>query len=172
MIVPEGRGCPSHHACPTGIDIPTFIRQINTKNPIGSAKTIYDSNYFGYACGKVCPTEVLCEGACVYNLQKVKPIEIGRLQSYATAKAIKSDAKLFTPGKANGKKVAELNTPGTNDELSNRAALRPDGKVFLYQTSNTVHLMDVQTGSEIKTLVFTAFEHVDTGIILLSGEEQ
>ncbi len=97
---------PCVNACPTGIDIPTFIRQINTKNPIGSAKTIYDSNYFGYACGKVCPTEVLCEGACVYNLQKVKPIEIGRLQSYATAHAIKSDSKLYTLEKANGKKVA------------------------------------------------------------------
>lgn len=97
---------PCVNACPTGIDIPTFIRQINTKNPIGSAKTIYDSNYFGYACGKVCPTEVLCEGACVYNNQNVKPIEIGRLQSFATAQAIKSEKKLYTPEKSNGKKIA------------------------------------------------------------------
>lgn len=93
-------------ACPTGIDIPTFIRQINTKNNIGSAKTIYDSNYFGYACGKVCPTEVLCEGACVYNNQNVKPIEIGRLQSYATAAAMDSGKKLYVMGVPNAKRIA------------------------------------------------------------------
>ncbi len=97
---------PCVNACPTGIDIPTFIRQINTKNNIGAAKTIYDSNYFGYACGKVCPTEVLCEGACVYTNQNVKPIEIGRLQSFATGKAMDSGKKLYVPAKPNGKKVA------------------------------------------------------------------
>jgi dihydropyrimidine dehydrogenase (NAD+) subunit PreT len=97
---------PCVKACPTGIDIPTFIRQINNKNTIGSAKTIYDSNYFGYACGKVCPTEVLCEGACVYNNQNVKPIEIGRLQSYATGKAITAGKKLFNISEYNGKKIA------------------------------------------------------------------
>ena len=97
---------PCIKACPTGIDIPTFIRQINTRNTIGSAKTIYDSNYFGYACGKVCPTEVLCEGACVYNHQNVKPIEIGRLQSYATSHAIKAGKQLYNPRPSNGKRVA------------------------------------------------------------------
>jgi glutamate synthase (NADPH/NADH) small chain len=93
-------------ACPTGIDIPLFIRQINSKNDFGAAKTIYNSNYFGYACGKVCPTEVLCEGACVYNHSDVKPIEIGRLQSYATHKAIISDKKFYSSAVNNGKKVA------------------------------------------------------------------
>jgi dihydropyrimidine dehydrogenase (NAD+) subunit PreT len=97
---------PCIKACPTGIDIPTFIRQINSKNNISAAKTIYDSNYFGYACGKVCPTEVLCEGACVYNNQDVKPIEIGRLQSYATGFTIRSAKKLYTTAPDNGKKVA------------------------------------------------------------------
>jgi glutamate synthase (NADPH/NADH) small chain len=97
---------PCIKACPTSIDIPLFIRQINSKNNPGAAKTIYESNFFGYACGKVCPTEVLCEGACVYNNSDVKPIEIGRLQSYATGTAIKSGKKFFLPGKPNGKKVA------------------------------------------------------------------
>ena len=97
---------PCVNACPTGIDIPTFIRQINTKNDIGAAKTIYDSNYFGYACGKVCPTEVLCEGACVYTNQNVKPIEIGRLQSFATSKAMDAGKKLYVLAKPNGKKIA------------------------------------------------------------------
>lgn len=97
---------PCIKACPTGIDIPLFIRQINSGNVSGSAKTIYNSNYLGYACGKVCPTEVLCEGACVYNLQDVKPIEIGRLQSFATSKVIKENKKLFITGKPSRKKVA------------------------------------------------------------------
>jgi dihydropyrimidine dehydrogenase (NAD+) subunit PreT len=97
---------PCVNACPTAIDIPLFIRQINSKNNSAAAKTIYESNFFGYACGKVCPTEVLCEGACVYNNSDVKPIEIGRLQSYATGKAIESGKKFFKAGKANGKNVA------------------------------------------------------------------
>jgi len=99
---------PCVNACPTGIDIPLFIRQINSKNEVGAAKTIYESNFFGYACGKVCPTEVLCEGACVYNNTDVKPIEIGRLQSFATGKAIHSNRKFFQAGKPNGKKVAVI----------------------------------------------------------------
>lgn len=99
---------PCVSACPTHIDIPLFIRQINSGNTIGAAKTIYDANYFGNTCGKVCPTEVLCEGACVYNLQEVKPIEIGRLQTYSTTKAIKENKRLYEPGKPNGKKVAVI----------------------------------------------------------------
>ncbi len=99
---------PCINACPTGIDIPLFIKQINTTNVIGAAKTIYESNYFGAACGKVCPTEVLCEGACVYNHQDVKPIDIGRLQNYASQKAIESNAKLFKAGKSNRRKVAVI----------------------------------------------------------------
>lgn len=99
---------PCVNACPTRIDIPLFIRQISSGNLTGSAKTIYESNYFGYACGKVCPTDVLCEGACVYNLQEVKPIEIGRLQSFAASSAIKENKKLFITGKPNGKKVAVI----------------------------------------------------------------
>jgi glutamate synthase (NADPH/NADH) small chain len=97
---------PCVNACPSDIDIPLFIRQINSKDPMQSAKTIYNSNFFGYACGKVCPTEVLCEGACVYNHQDVKPIEIGRLQSYATGKAIQSNKQLYNLPPSNGKKVA------------------------------------------------------------------
>ena len=99
---------PCVNACPTGIDIPLFIRQINSKNELGAAKTIYDSNYFGYACGKVCPTEVLCEGACVYNHSDVKPIEIGRLQTFATGKAISSNKQFYYPYKSSEKKVAVI----------------------------------------------------------------
>jgi glutamate synthase (NADPH/NADH) small chain len=97
---------PCVNACPTSIDIPLFIRQINTGNITGAAKTIYSSNYFGNACGKVCPTEVLCEGACVYNLQEVKPIDIGRLQNFATQKVIENQTPIFKIATENGKKIA------------------------------------------------------------------
>ncbi len=95
-------------ACPTGIDIPLFIKQIQTGNAEGAAKTIFDKNWFGNTCGKVCPTGVLCEGACVYNHQDVKPIDIGRLQNFATDQVIKSKKEIFKPGKGNGKKVAVI----------------------------------------------------------------
>jgi len=96
---------PCMKACPTHIDIPLFIKQINTGNIDGSAQTIYETNWMGNACAKVCPTGVLCEGACVYNHQHVKPIEIGRLQNYATLQAIEKNKKMFTAGADNGKKT-------------------------------------------------------------------
>lgn len=97
---------PCMKACPTGIDIPLFIKQIHTKNISGSAKTIYNSNWLGNACSVVCPTGVLCEGSCVYNQQNVLPVQIGRLQNYATKNTINHGKKLFSPGEFNGKKVA------------------------------------------------------------------
>jgi len=99
---------PCIQACPTGIDIPLFIKQIHTGNLTGSAKTIFSANWLGNACGKICPTGVLCEGACVFNHQDVPPIQIGRLQNYATAKAIKENITLFKAGTPNGKKVAVI----------------------------------------------------------------
>lgn len=99
---------PCIKACPTHIDIPLFIKQIHTDNVTGASKTIFDSNWLGNACGVVCPTGVLCEGACVYNHQNVPPIQIGRLQNYATNKTIDADKIIFKIGKSNGKKVAVI----------------------------------------------------------------
>ncbi len=97
---------PCVKACPTHIDIPLFIKQIHTGNVDGAAETIYDQNWMGNACGKVCPTQVLCEGACVMNHAHVKPIEIGRLQNFATRQVIESDKSLYKKGEPNGRKVA------------------------------------------------------------------
>ncbi|MEX0721372.1 MAG: NAD(P)-dependent oxidoreductase [Balneolaceae bacterium] len=99
---------PCINACPTGIDIPLFIKQIQSGNAEGAAKTIFDQNWFGNACGKICPTETLCEGSCVYTNQDVKAIDIGRLQNYATDKTINSGKEIFSPGKDNGRKVAVI----------------------------------------------------------------
>ncbi|MFC0472712.1 NAD(P)-dependent oxidoreductase [Halalkalibacter kiskunsagensis] len=92
-------------ACPTGIDIPTFIKKIASGNVKGSAKTIMTSNPIGASCARVCPTEELCEGACVLN-HSTKPIMIGNLQRYATDWAIKNEQVLFKAGEKNGKAVA------------------------------------------------------------------
>ena len=96
---------PCIKACPTGIDIPTFIKKIASGNLLGSAKTIMAANPVGASCARVCPTEELCEGACVLN-HSTKPIMIGNLQRYATDWAIKNEQTLFNPGAPNGKSVA------------------------------------------------------------------
>ncbi|WP_416149930.1 NAD(P)-dependent oxidoreductase [Salipaludibacillus sp. HK11] len=92
-------------ACPTDIDIPKFIKKIASGNLKGSATTIMDANPVGASCARVCPTEELCEGACVLN-HSTKPIMIGDLQRYATDWAMKNEQLLFKAGEKNGKSVA------------------------------------------------------------------
>jgi len=99
---------PCVQACPTHIDIPLFIKQIQTQNTDGAAQTIFNANWLGNACGIVCPTGVLCEGACVFNHQNVPPIQIGRLQNFATNTVINKQKELFKIGADNGKKVAVI----------------------------------------------------------------
>ena len=94
-------------ACPTGIDIPTFIHRIADDNIRGSAHSILSANPLGGMCARVCPTEVLCEQACVRNTLEHKPVEIGLLQRYATdAYFAKPGAPLFTRAAATGRTVA------------------------------------------------------------------
>ena len=96
-------------ACPTGIDIPGFIRKIATENVRGSAKRILAANLLGYSCARVCPVEVLCVGACVYNgWHRYPPIQIGRLQRYAVETVLEAGgaATLFEKAKPAGKRVA------------------------------------------------------------------
>jgi glutamate synthase (NADPH/NADH) small chain len=78
---------PCTRACPTSIDVPGFIKRIASGNVRGSARTIFEQNVLGYSCSRVCPVEVLCEGACVYTAWVDRPIAIGRLQRFATATA-------------------------------------------------------------------------------------
>ena len=102
---------PCISACPTGIDIPAFIKKISTGNIIGSAKVIFEANMLGYTTGRICPVEELCVGACVYNDLNSSPIQIGQLQRYATEKALEIEEstgkRLFPPNsKKSEKKVA------------------------------------------------------------------
>jgi dihydropyrimidine dehydrogenase (NAD+) subunit PreT len=97
---------PCTKSCPTGIDVPKFIKQIATDNLKGSAHTILESNIMGGGCSRVCPVEKLCEGACVYNLMEEAAIPIARLQRYATERAIAGQWPLFRRAEGTGKKVA------------------------------------------------------------------
>lgn len=96
---------PCIQACPTSINIPSFIKKIASNNMKGSARVIMESNPVGASCARVCPTIELCEGACVLNSEE-KPIQIGHLQRYATDWLRESGVKLFTPQLTNGKKIA------------------------------------------------------------------
>jgi dihydropyrimidine dehydrogenase (NAD+) subunit PreT len=96
---------PCTRACPTHIDVPAFIKKIASGNLTGSARVIFEANPIGATCARVCPVEVLCEGACVENTLMQKPIEIGRLQRYATDFVMSRKRDVLKPGASNGKSV-------------------------------------------------------------------
>lgn len=97
---------PCTTACPTDIDIPGFIQKIRSGNLRGSAHTILRENIMGGMCARVCPTEVLCEQACVRNLHEDKPVEIGLLQRFATDPFIDAGTPLFSRGQPTGRRIA------------------------------------------------------------------
>lgn len=96
---------PCTHACPTHIDVPKFIKKIETGNLSGSARAILDSNLLGATCARVCPVQELCEGACVLGRDQ-KPIAIGRLQRYAMDHAYAQERPLVQIAASTGRKVA------------------------------------------------------------------
>lgn len=123
---------PCMKACPTHIDIPQFIRKITTDNVENSAKTIFESNIFGVSCARACPVEVLCVGACVYNLLQEPPIQIGKLQLYATDKAEDKQWTFFTAGEDTGKSVGLIGAGPAS--LACAHALRVHGhRVTIYE---------------------------------------
>ncbi|MFN2399942.1 MAG: NAD(P)-dependent oxidoreductase [Gemmatimonadaceae bacterium] len=97
---------PCTRACPTHIDVPAFIKKIETGNLTGSARVILGANPMGHSCARACPVEVLCEGACVLNDRDEQPIKIALLQRFATDHALDKALKLFAPGSPTGKHVA------------------------------------------------------------------
>ena len=97
---------PCQSACPTGIDIPLFIRQIGADNPLGAAETILSANIMGGMCARVCPTETLCEQACVREAAEGKPVQIGLLQRHAVDAQMATGKTPFGRAAPTGKKVA------------------------------------------------------------------
>ncbi|MBC6438441.1 MAG: NAD(P)-dependent oxidoreductase [Rhodobacteraceae bacterium] len=110
-------------ACPTTIDIPLFIRQIATGTPEAAAKTIFNQNILGGMCARVCPTETLCEEACVREAAEGKPVLIGRLQRYATDRLMQSGTHPYTCAAPTGKSVAVVGAGPAGLSCAHRLAM-------------------------------------------------
>ena len=122
---------PCMHACPTHIDVPEFIRKIASQNDKGSARTIFDANILGMSCARVCPVETLCVGSCVYNHMGHPPIQIGRLQRYATDRAYAEGWRFYEAGAATGKTVALIGAGPASLACAHELRRRGHGAVIL-----------------------------------------
>ncbi len=122
---------PCIQACPTSIDIPLFIRQIQAGQPQAAAGTILEQNILGGMCARVCPTETLCEEACVREAAEGKPVEIGRLQRYATDALMAAGEHPFTRADSTGKRVAVVGAGPAGLACAHRLAMHGH-EVVLY----------------------------------------
>ncbi|MGX0878127.1 dihydropyrimidine dehydrogenase (NAD+) subunit PreT [Roseovarius sp. MBR-154] len=111
-------------ACPTDIDIPLFIRQIATGTPEAAAETILSQNILGGMCARVCPTETLCEQACVREAAEGEPVRIGQLQRYATDILMAKDVHPFTRAAPTGKRIAVVGAGPAGLSCAHRLAMR------------------------------------------------
>jgi dihydropyrimidine dehydrogenase (NAD+) subunit PreT len=114
---------PCTTACPTGIDIPGFIQKIRSDNIRGSARTILQENIMGGMCARVCPTEILCEEACVRHTHEDKPVDIGLLQRYATDPIFEDNTQLFARAAASGKRIAVVGAGPAGLSCAHRLAM-------------------------------------------------
>ena len=115
---------PCIDACPTGINIPLFIRQITSGNPEGAAKTIFDENILGGMSARVCPTETLCQEACVRNTGEDRPVKIGLLQRYATDTLMEAKEHPYKREKPNGKRIAIVGGGPAGLSCAHRLAMK------------------------------------------------
>ncbi len=111
-------------ACPTEIDIPLFIRQIATDTPEAAAKTIFEQNILGGMCARVCPTETLCEEACVREAAEHAPVEIGRLQRYATDTLMEAGVHPFERAAPTGRRIAVVGAGPAGLSCAHRLAMK------------------------------------------------
>lgn len=116
---------PCIEACPTGIDIPRFIKAIAVDNPGGAARIILDANILGGSCARVCPTEILCEQRCVHTaIESGRPVRIGALQRHATDWQMEQDDHPFTRGEPTGKRIAVVGAGPAGLACAHRLAMR------------------------------------------------
>ncbi|WP_276912560.1 NAD(P)-dependent oxidoreductase [Aneurinibacillus aneurinilyticus] len=162
---------PCIKACPTGINIPSFIKKIASGNMKGSARAIMEANPVGASCARVCPTSELCEGACVLN-HASSPIMIGQLQRYATDWAMKNDVALFHKGESNGKTVAIIGG-GPAGLSAARELARLGYKVTIYESKaqagglNTYGIVSFRLPQQIALWEVEQVEKL--GVTILTG---
>ncbi|MBI3758670.1 MAG: NAD(P)-dependent oxidoreductase [Deltaproteobacteria bacterium] len=115
---------PCLRACPTGLDIPAFIRQIASRNVLGAAETILSANILGGTCARACPTEVLCEGACVVNKTEGEPVRIGLLQRHAVDTLMqRGGAHPFSRAPETGRNLAVVGAGPAGLSFAHKAAM-------------------------------------------------
>ncbi len=114
---------PCMTACPTTIDIPLFIREIQTGQPKAAARTILEQNILGGMCARVCPTEQLCEEVCVREVAEGKPVEIGRLQRFATDALMAAGGHPFARAPETGKRIAIVGAGPAGLSCAHRLAM-------------------------------------------------
>jgi dihydropyrimidine dehydrogenase (NAD+) subunit PreT len=95
-------------ACPAGVDVPAFVAALADGDPDEAARIIFSENLLGATCARVCPVEVLCEGACVLEREGRTPIAIGALQRFATDHALARDATLRASKPSTGRRIAVI----------------------------------------------------------------
>jgi glutamate synthase (NADPH/NADH) small chain len=160
---------PCTTACPTGIDIPGFIQKIRSDNLRGSANTILSENIMGGMCARVCPTEVLCEEACVRNTHEEKPVEIGLLQRYATDPVFKSSHQLFERAPSSGKTIAIVGGGPAGLSCAHRLAVLGHG-VVVFNRDNKLGGLNEYGIAAYKTINDFAQTEVDY-ILSIGGIE-
>ena len=165
---------PCTRACPTHIDVPAFIKKIASQNLLGSAKVIFDANPIGATCARVCPTSALCEGACVENTLLNKPIEIGRLQRYATDYVMDNGREVFSAGAPNGKAVAIIGAGPAGYSCAVYLA-RLGYAVTLYDRRELAGGLDTYAMAEYKMTQRVSVEETDMarklGVVFQMGTE-
>jgi dihydropyrimidine dehydrogenase (NAD+) subunit PreT len=149
---------PCIKACPTSIDIPLFIRQIATGTPEAAAKTIWDQNILGGMCARVCPTETLCEEACVREAAEGKPVEIGQLQRFATDVAMGKGLQPYKRAAETGKKIAVVGAGPAGLACAHRLAMHGHSVVIFERRPKSGGLNEYGIASYKTTGGFAAKE--------------
>jgi len=162
-------------ACPTSIDIPMFIRQIAADNVIGAARTIFDQNILGGMCARVCPTETLCEQACVREIAEGKPVQIGLLQRHATDAAMAAGRQFYRRAKSTGRHIAVVGAGPAGLACAHRLAMHGH-QVTIFEAKKKPGGLNEFGIAAYKTVDDFAQEEVDYvtrigGIDILYGQQ-